>query len=174
MNQFAIQPDDYYPPFHAGYVSLMKDQDIVSKLHSQRNSFLELIDSIPEDKGNYAYAPGKWTIKQVIQHIIDAERIFAFRLLAMSRGELQPIPGFEQDDYVAAVDVSDRTLADQRQEFASVRDATLTLVNSISTVEAGRRGTVSGHPLTARAVPYIMAGHLEHHVRVFNDRYGLH
>lgn len=174
MNQFDIQPDDYYPPFHAGYVSLMKDQDIVAILHTQRNAFLELVDAIPEDKGDYAYASGKWTIKQVIQHIIDAERIFTFRLLAMSRGEQQPIPGFEQDDYVAAVDVSGRTLADQHREFASVRDATLTLVNSITTIEASRRGTVSGHPLTARAVPYIMAGHIEHHVRVLNDRYGLH
>jgi len=174
VNQFVIQPEDYYPPFHAGYVALMKDQDIVAVLHDQRNAFLDLVSAIPEEKGDYAYASGKWTIKQVIQHIIDAERIFAFRLLAMSRGEQQPIPGFEQDDYVTAVDVSGRTLEDQYREFASVRDATLTLVHSISAAEAGRRGTVSGHSLTARAVPYIMAGHLEHHLRVLNDRYGLH
>ena len=168
-----MQPGDYYAPFHEGYVQLMKDQDVVDILHRQRKSFAELISSIPDEKADSAYGPGKWTVKQVIQHVIDTERIFAFRLLAMSRGEQQPIPGFEQDDYVKAVDVSGRGLQDQRKEFETVRDATLTLVHSISPEEAVRHGIVSGYPLTARALPFIMAGHVEHHIRVLKEKYGL-
>lgn len=147
--------------------------DIVEALDRQRDTFADFISSIPEEKADYAYEPGKWTVKQVIQHIVDAERIFAFRLLAMSRGEKQPIPGFEQDDYAAAVDVSDRNLKDQRREFESARDATLTLVHSISPKESERQGIVSGYPLTARALPFIMVGHIEHHVRVLKDLYDL-
>lgn len=172
MTQFQVQPGDY-APFHNGYVQLTKDLDIVATLHRQRNIFADFVSSIPDDKGDSTYAPDKWTVKQVIQHIIDAERIFAFRLLAMSRGEKQPIPGFEQEDYAAAVDVSGRSLKDQREEFESVRDATLTLIHSISPEEADRRGTVSGYPLTARALPFIMTGHVEHHLQILKDRYGL-
>ena len=170
MPYFILHPGDY-APYHAVYVDLMKDQDVQAALHRQRDTFSQLIASIPEEKANYAYAPGKWTIGQVLQHVIDTERIFTFRLLALSRGEQQPIPGFEQDDYVAAIDVSGRSLADQRKEFLSVRDAALTLVDSISQEQGERRGNVSGHPVLAGALPAIMAGHVEHHTRILKDQY---
>jgi hypothetical protein len=109
----------------------------------------------------------------MIQHVIDTERVFAFRLLAMSRGEQQPIPGFEQDEYASAIDVSGRSFEDQRREFLSVRDATMTLVTSIDETQAARQGTVSGHPLRARAIPFIIAGHLMHHVGILHSKYGL-
>lgn len=173
MNSFSVQAGDY-APFHAGYVRLMQDEkDITAKLEAQKKEFLEYISSLSDDDGNHTYAPAKWTIKQVIQHIIDAERIFAFRLLAMSRGEQQPIPGFDQDDYANAVDVTHRSLKDLHQEFSTVRDATLSLVNALQPDQLTRTGIVGGYPLTARAVPFILAGHLEHHLVVLRDRYGV-
>ena len=172
MTTFIVQPGDY-APFHEGYVSLVKDEEIMDYLHQQGDAFAEFLGNLPKDKEDFAYADGKWTVKQLVQHVIDTERIFAFRLLALSRGEQQPIPGFEQEDYADAVDVSGRSFEDQRKEFLSARDATLTLVNSISPDEAARRGTVSGYPLVARAVPHIIAGHLEHHLRVLHTKYGL-
>jgi len=167
-----VQPGDY-AAYHEGYVQLMKDQDVLKVLQRQRNTLSDLISAIPEEKARYAYAPGKWTVSQLLQHVIDTERIFTFRLLALCRGEQQPIPGFEQDDYANTVDVSGRSLEDQRKEFESVRDAALTLVHSISSAEGERRGTVSGYPLVARALPVLMAGHVEHHVRILKDRYGV-
>lgn len=170
--RFSVQPGDC-APFHEGYVRLMQDRDIVEVLHEQRTTFAAIIAAISEEQGNTTYAPGKWTIKELIQHVIDSERIFAFRLLAISRGEQQPIPGFEQEEYAAAIDVSRRKPGDQHAEFLTVRDATLSLVHSISPDEAMRKGIVSGHPLTTRAIPFIMAGHLEHHIRILKDRYRL-
>jgi len=172
MKRFYAQAGEY-APYHAGYVQLMEDKDVVEVLRHQRKSFSDLISSIPTEKANYAYDDGKWTIGQVLQHIIDTERIFTFRLLVLSRGEQQPIPGFEQDDYAAATDVSTRSLEDQRNEFESVRDAALTLVQSISREEGERRGVVSNFPLVARALPVIMAGHVEHHLRILKERYGV-
>lgn len=173
MTSYTIQSGDY-APFHHGYVELMRHQpDILQALRQQRNIFLELISSVPEARGNDTYAAGKWTFKQVFQHVIDTERVFTFRLLAMSRAEKQAIPGFEQDEYMAALDLSGRTVAAQRKEFETVRDAALTLVESVSAEEASRHGTVSGYPLAAGAVPYIMAGHAEHHIRILRERYGL-
>ena len=172
MTRFEVQPGDY-PPFHREYVSLTQDREIVALLQAQKHVFLQLIGSLPQSRGDETYAPGKWTIKQVIQHIIDAERVFAFRLLAMSRGEQQNIRGFDQDKYLAHVDVQARTLADQYREFETVRDATLSLMYSLSQAEADRVGRVSDHPLAARAVPYIIAGHLEHHLHVLRERYGV-
>lgn len=172
MSTFNVHQGDC-APFHQDYVDLVKDEKIAEYLRHQGDVFAEFLATLPQEKEDYAYEDGKWTVKQMIQHLIDSERVFAFRLLAVSRGEQQPIPGFEQDDYAAAVDVSGRRLEDQRREFLSVRDAMLTLVNSISPEEASRRGIVSGHPLTARAVPYIVAGHLEHHIKVLHNKYFL-
>jgi uncharacterized damage-inducible protein DinB len=170
---YTVQPGDY-APFHAGYVELVKDQDIVDYIRRQGEIVATFLDRLTEEQGNFAYAPGKWTVKEVIQHVIDAERIFAFRMLAMSRGEQQPIPGFDQDAYAAAVDVTGRTVKDLREEFISVRKATYTLLQSLHKEALERRGTVSSHPLAAGAVPYILAGHLEHHLRCLRDLYGLH
>lgn len=172
MTRFTVQPGDN-APFHDHYVQLVKDKDIVPYLHAQREVFVHLLNSLPAEKGDYAYAPGKWTIKQMLQHIIDTERVFAFRLLAVSRGEQQNLPGFEQDDYLDATDPHARTLGDMRREFETVRDATLSLVDSITQAQADRTGSVSNHPLAARAMPFIIAGHLDHHLGVLHERYSV-
>lgn len=172
MSDSSVQPADC-APYHYDYVMLVRDKNINTFLHEQKEAFTGLIAALPEEQGNYAYAPGKWTIKQVIQHVIDTERIFSFRLLALARGEHQHIPGFEQDDYAAAVDVTDRTLAQQRDEFDSVRRATQTLLSSLTPNDLAHRGTISGFSVAAKALPYILAGHVEHHVRILKERYGV-
>lgn len=172
MQEFAVGPEDCSPS-HYEYVLLVRDKNITAFLQSQGEHFSQWISGIPESKGDYAYGEGKWTVKQAIQHIIDTERVFTYRLLALSRGEQQPIPGFEQDDYAQMATAAHRTLGDQRKDFDAVRNATLSLMASLTPADLKRTGTVSGHPATARALPYIMAGHIEHHMKVFRERYHL-
>lgn len=172
MSGSDIQPTDC-APYHFAYVQRVRDKNITDFLHAQKAVFSDMIAALPEAQGNFAYAPGKWTIKQVIQHVIDTERIFAFRLLALARGEQQPIPGFEQEEYAAAVDVSGRTLKQQRDEFDAVRMATQTLMDSLTEKDLAHRGTISGFPVAAKALPYILAGHVEHHLHILKDRYGV-
>jgi hypothetical protein len=160
-------------PYHYAYLNLVREEDILPYLRAQQTQFGDMISAISEVKGNWAYAPGKWSVKQVIQHVIDTERIFAFRLLALSRGEQQPIPGFEQNDYADAVDVTARSTDDLRHEFDTVRDATISLLESLHPTALEHRGIISGHPVLAGALPYILAGHVAHHVGVLTSKYGL-
>lgn len=172
MPEFSVENGDC-APFHLAYIRLVESQDLSAFLPAQQVRFSNMISNIPEDRGNEAYAPGKWTIKQVLQHVIDTERIFAYRLLALCRGEQQPIPGFEQDDYMAAVDVSGRSLDDQCREFDSVRSATITLMESLRPQDLQHRGTISESPVLAAALPYVLAGHVEHHIGVLISKYRL-
>ena len=172
MNSFLVERGDC-APYHYEYIQRVKDADISELLETQRDRFASMIASIPEERGNFAYAPGKWTIKQVLQHVIDTERIFAFRLLALARGETQPIPGFEQDEYAAAVDLTDRTLTAIHKEFITVRDASITLIESLTPEMLHHRGTISGYSVLAGALPYILTGHVEHHVAVLKSHYAV-
>lgn len=120
---------------------------------------------------NYRYAPDKWTINQVLIHIIDTERVFCYRALALSRGEQKPIPGYEQDDYMAEIDVTNRTLTDLSKEFETVRDATISLFKTITPDQALRTGNVSDHKISVRALSWIIAGHLDHHESILREKY---
>jgi hypothetical protein len=172
MESVTFTKDDC-APYHYAYIELVKKNNINEYLTSQKERYGAILSSIPEERGNEAYAPGKWTIKQVVQHTIDAERIFAFRLLALSRGEKQPIPGFEQDDYVDAVDVTHKSLRALIREFYSVREATNTLMESLTADMLRQRGTISGYPVLAAALPFILAGHIEHHIEILYQRYAV-
>lgn len=139
---------------------------------------LELIDkgynfytAIPEEKGAYAYAPGKWTVKEVLGHVIDTERIFAYRLLAFIRGEKQGLPGFEQDGYVAMSDANSRTIQDLAEELKIVRTANYYLVRNLTEEQGAIKGTSSGNPISVRTILYIMAGHELHHMQILKERY---
>ncbi len=172
MNTLNIGPGDC-APYHYPYIELVRGQDIDVYLQAQQSRFLKMLSGVSEEAGDRAYAPGKWTIKQLLQHVIDTERIFSYRLLALGRGERQPLPGFEQDDYADAVDVTGRSLASLREEFRTVRDATLTLLQSLSPEALGHRGIVSDYTVLAGAIPSVIAGHVEHHINVLNDKYGI-
>jgi len=159
--------DEYYH----GYVALVPDGDILGTLARQREAFVSGLRRIPEAKGDYRYAEGKWSVKEVIGHLVDTERVMGFRSLAFARGDRTPLPGFEQDDYVAGGRFAERTIADLADEFGSLRDSHLVLLRSFRDEDWMRRGVASGYEFTTRSVAWVMAGHVMHHVRVLEERY---
>lgn len=162
---------DEYAPYYEKYVSLIASDDILAVLESQRVQMAQLLAARSDREGNFRYAPDKWSVKEIIGHICDSERVFAYRLLRIGRGDKTPLPGFEQDDYIPTGNFNTRTLADLAAEFAAVRAATITLVQSLSQEAWMRAGTASDNPVSARALAYIIAGHEMHHRRILDEKY---
>lgn len=162
---------DEYAPYYGTYIGKVPDGDLRAMLASQLVETLALIRSIPESRGGHRYAPDKWSIKGVIGHLADSERIFSYRALRIGRGDTTPLPGFEQDDYVPMGNFDARTLRDLADELAAVRQATLHLFAHLDLAAFERRGTASGKPVSVRALAYIIAGHELHHVGILKTRY---
>lgn len=162
---------DEYAPYYAGYISEVPEGDLLETLTHQLDEILVLCGSIGEAQGDHAYAPGKWTIKEVLGHLNDAERVFAYRALRIARGDTTPLPGFDENVYTPESGARARTLADLAEEFAAIRRATLSLLATFTAETAARRGTASGNPASARAVAWTIAGHAGHHVRILRERY---
>ena len=164
------EPNEY-APYYEKYVSLVPDADLVETLERQGAETLALLRGLDEEQGAHRYEPGKWSVRQVVGHINDAERIFSYRALSIARGERQPLPGMDQEEYMAGVDFDARTLSSLADEFESVRAATLHLLRHLSPEAWARRGTASDNEVTVRALAYIIAGHEAHHVRILRERY---
>jgi uncharacterized damage-inducible protein DinB len=162
-----------YDPYYWKYIDLVPDGDIVTILRSQIETTLAFLRQVPEEKAGESYAPGKWTVKEVIGHLIDTERIFAYRALRIGRNDKTPLPGFEQDDYVAGTNFNARTLAGLTEEFSAVRSTTIHLFKHFSDEEWQRRGTANEKEITTRALAYNVAGHELHHVGILKSRYRL-
>ena len=162
---------DEYAPYYEKYVSLIASDDIIGALESQRVQMAQLLAARSDREGNFRYAPDKWSVKEIIGHICDAERIFAYRMLCIGRGDKTPLPGFEQDDYIPTGNFSARTLAGLAVEFAAVRAATMALVHSLPQEAWTRIGTASNNPVSTRALAYIIAGHEMHHRRILDEKY---
>jgi uncharacterized damage-inducible protein DinB len=160
-----------YAPFYQPYIEKVRGDNLHEALVQYSRSSLAFWQAIPEDKGDYAYAPGKWTIKQLLNHLCDAERIFAYRALRIARGDETPLAGFEEDDYAKAAQVSHRTLKELVHEFQSVRSATLSLFNSFGEIELSRFGTTNGAKVSVNAIGFIIIGHTLHHEGVLKERY---
>lgn len=160
-----------YAPYYGKYVELVPAGDIAAILKTQGEQTLALLRTLTEAQGDHAYAPGKWTIKELLGHINDGERIFAYRLLRIGRGDKTPLPGFEQDDYITGTNFNARSLASLIDEFAAIRQATLHLCQHFTDAEWQRSGTASENTVTARALAYIVAGHELHHVGILKARY---
>ena len=170
--RFVDRPGaDEYAPYYAGYVARVTPGDLVTALATQLATTLELFGAVPEERGDYRYAPDKWSIKEVAGHLCDIERIMSYRLLRVARGDATPLPGFEQNDYVPAGAFDRRTLRSLTDELRHLRAATVDLVRSLDEAALARRGTANGLPVTARALVYIIAGHELHHVEVLRTRY---
>lgn len=165
------QPGEY-APYAEKYVTQVSDgTDVLALLTDLKDSTYDFLMTLPPEKADYAYGPDKWTIKELVGHMIDAERVFAFRAMCFARGEQQPFPGFDEDAYVANASFSSRTLADLAAEFKAIRESTLFLVRSISKTEEERIGTASGKPVSVRALIFMMAGHELHHLQLIKERY---
>lgn len=144
---------------------------ILEGLESTQNELLEFYNALPESKLTYQYEVGKWTPKDILLHLIDSERIFAYRALRIARNDKTSLPGFEENDYVPEAKANNRSLSDLLEEFNTVREATLSLFKSFSTEQLLRTGTASNNPISVRAIGYITIGHVLHHKRIIEERY---
>jgi uncharacterized damage-inducible protein DinB len=160
-----------YAEFYGTYVSKVPGNDVLGVLESQRVQMLQLFAGRSERDGSFRYAPGKWTVKEVLGHITDTERIFTYRALRIARGDQTPLPGFEQDDFVKNGAFSARSLAGLAEEFALVRSASLALFRSFPEEAWPRKGTASQKEVTVRALAFITAGHQIHHRLILEERY---
>jgi uncharacterized damage-inducible protein DinB len=158
-------------PYYGTYIDKVPQGDIVETLTKQLPETLALIRSIPEETGDKRYAPGKWSIREVIGHLIDAERIFVYRALRFSRSDLTPVPGFDENSYAANAPYSKVSLADLADEFDHVRRATIYFLANLDDEALSRRGTANGAEISVRALAFIIAGHETHHMAVLRDRY---
>jgi hypothetical protein len=175
MSALAIPrpASDEAAPFYQRYIAEVGGENIVEQLAEQLDELEGLFGSVDDRVALARYAPGKWSVKEVLGHLSDVERIFAYRLLRISRGDQTPLPGFDENAYVPAGRFDSRPLRSLMAEFRSVRQSTLTLVQGLPAECWTNRGEASGNPVTARALAYIIPGHVSHHLGVLRDRYGL-
>jgi DinB family protein len=160
-----------YPPYAEGYNSRVPSGDIVGTLSRQLEETLALIKSIPDARKDWRYAEGKWSVKELLGHVIDGERIFAYRALRFGRGDSTPLSGFEQDDYVRGGGFSERSLSDLAEEYEHVRRSTISLFANFDAEAWSRRGSANDSEVSVRALAFIIAGHERHHVEILRTRY---
>lgn len=161
---------DEHAPYYGKYIAQVPEGDLVSLLREQLMDTVSLLRGA-RDRADFAYAPGKWTLKESIGHLGDVERVMAYRALRVSRGDRTNLPGFDENAYVANASFSRRTLDDLLEELQVIRASTIHLARHLSPEELARRGTANGNEVTARALFYIIAGHERHHVQLFRDKY---
>ena len=164
--------DTEYGEFYANYLALIPPTiTLRTALDDSGAQLTEYLTNVPDDQVDFAYAPGKWSIKQALQHLIDSERVFAYRTLRLGRQDATPLPGFEQNDYVLRANLSQREFERMVEEFRTIRKSTISLVNGLSEEDLCFRGTVSGHSMSCRAMAFIICGHTYHHTNLYRERY---
>lgn len=162
---------DEHAPFYAGYVAELPGDDALAALAAQEGETAELLAGLSEETAAFRYAPEKWSIKQVVGHLADAERVFAYRAMRIARGDTTPLPGFDEKDYVRAGGFDARPLADLAAELRALRRATLALFRGLDAAALDRRGTANDAQVTVRALAWILAGHERHHLEILRTRY---
>ncbi|HEY0005445.1 MAG TPA: DinB family protein [Pyrinomonadaceae bacterium] len=172
MNLTIGKPDKTeYLPYYEKYISLVPDGEILSVLGKQLDETLALVRSIPETRAGFRYAEGKWSISELIGHLIDTERIFAYRALRFARNDRTPLPGYEQDDYIANASFDDYPLGELAEEFESVRRSNIFLFRHLDAEAWMRKGLANGSEMSVRALAYVLAGHELHHREILRSRY---
>lgn len=167
-----IRPDpSEHAPFYAGYIARVPEGDILDLLVQQMHDTSALLAGLSEGQGSHRYAPGKWSIKEVVGHIADTERVFAYRALRFARADATPLASFDENAWVAGSGADRRSLRDVAEELLAVRHATVALVRSLTEEAAARSGTASGKTVTVRALVYMTAGHELHHLAILRERY---
>lgn len=160
-----------YAPFYATYIAKVGDAELLPILETGKQATVKLFESIAEDKHEYRYASNKWTIKEVLQHIIDTERIFAYRALRIGRGDRSPIAGFDQNDYSTNALANRRSLSDLLTEYKAVRQSTQIFLQSMNDDMLVAEGTASGFNVSVRALGFMIAGHEKHHLGIVEEKY---
>ncbi|OOV26424.1 damage-inducible protein DinB [Flavobacterium sp. LM5] len=164
-------PINEYSKFQSTYINALNGVDLLEELEISLHDFIRFIQNLPMDKFDYRYAEGKWTIKDIIQHVIDTERIFSYRALRFSRNDKTPLPGFEENDFAQNTDANARSIQELLTEFSAVRYATLLLFKSFSPKQLLNIGISSNENVSVRAIGFIIIGHQKHHQKVFEERY---
>ncbi|HEX6100898.1 MAG TPA: DinB family protein [Thermoanaerobaculia bacterium] len=162
-----------YAPAHAAYVGLVHEDDILSAMEQQSSSMQKFLASLTDARADHRYAEGKWSVKEVIGHIADAERVIAYRALAIARGETQPLPGFDENAYVANANFDDWKLGDLAEHYALVRRANIVFFKNLHPEAWERRGTANNAPVSVHGLAYVIVGHERHHLGVLRERYGM-
>ena len=162
-----------YAPFYAGYIATVQESDVAAVLARQPDLVQESCAGLTEEQALHRYAPEKWSVKEVVGHLVDAERIFSYRALRIGRGDGTPLAAFDENQYVASARFDRMPLGDLVDDFATARRQSLAVLRAFGDEELRRIGTASGRPVSARALFYIMAGHVRHHLRLLDSRYGL-
>lgn len=164
---------DEYNPYYGRYISQVPGDDALAALAAQLGETLALLAPLDDARALHRYAPGKWSVKETLGHLADAERVFAYRALRFARADATPLPGFDENRYVPAGRFDARPIEALRGELAAVRAANLALFRSFDAAALARRGEASGHPVSVRALAWIIAGHERHHGALLRERYGL-
>ncbi len=169
---FSIRPTpDEYPPFYHGYVQKADGADLLQALHLAQDRLRDVLTTVSEEQAGFRYGPDKWSIKEVVQHVIDCERIFTYRALRFARKDITALPGYEENDYAPASEADRRTLGALLHELDVVRASTLLLVQGFPPGALERSGVSNGRPISVRAICWVIAGHSNHHAAVLAERY---
>lgn len=170
---FSPPAEGEYAPFYAGYIALAAKGDLLTRLDAQIQEVSGLLRCLSEEEALARYAPGKWSVKEVAGHLADTERIMAYRALRIARGDATPLAGFDENTFVANANFDARPLSSLVEEWETVRRSTLLLLRGLDGEAAARVGNANGVPITVRALGFIIAGHVAHHLDILRTRYSL-
>jgi uncharacterized damage-inducible protein DinB len=160
-----------HPPYFSKYINLIETDDLKQGFEEQNLQLVSILNTIIDSKADYAYAAGKWTVKQLLQHVIDTERVFAYRALFFARNAKDPLPSFDENAFAEIANTSKRNLQDLKNEFITVRKSTQILFNSFTEEDLQRRGIASSNEVTVNALGFIILGHWVHHCNILKERY---
>jgi hypothetical protein len=163
-------PSDY-PPFYETYVKLVQEDDLIKALQVSLEEIHKNLESIPADKMDWAYAEAKWTVRELLQHMIDAERVFAYRAQAFARGEQQNLPGFDENEYAKMANVTARNISEMKEELTALRRSVYFMFKGLTEQDIQRTGIANKNPVTVNALGYIIIGHVRHHFNIIKERY---
>ena len=162
-----------FAPFYAGSIARVSEEDPLPVLEQQPSELRHIAASLAADRETYRYAPGKWSVRQTFGHLIDTERVMGYRAFCIGRGEEKPLPGFDENDYVARAASDSRRVAEMVNEFLAVRSANVWAFRQWAPDDWLRIGNANGGAISARALAFIMAGHVRHHIAILRERYGV-
>lgn len=165
--------DSEYAVFYKTYINTLIDNefDIIENMEASYTAAKNLFENLPPEKQLFSYAPGKWTIKELVQHLIDTERVFAYRALCFSRNDVAELPGFDENQFIDNCNANDRPFGELLSEFDVIRASSVALFRSFTDEMLLRKGIANGNSMSVRAVGYIISGHLLHHLQVIKQRY---